>query len=60
MLVFRDPFCDTPETYIHRAETPAENDENPDQVTFSVMVYYGVKLWTMYYDPSSGKLCSFR
>lgn len=29
-------------------------------VTFTVMVYYIVKLWTMHYDPSSGRLCSFK
>eukprot|EP00903_Cladosiphon_okamuranus_P005784 g5731.t1 len=28
-------------------------------VTFSVMIFYGVQLWTMRYDSSSGRLCSF-
>eukprot|EP00752_Nemacystus_decipiens_P012610 g11167.t2 len=27
--------------------------------TFSVMLFYVVKLWTMHYDPSTGRLCSF-
>jgi len=29
------------------------------QVTLSVMVYYGIRLWTIHYDPSTGRLCGF-
>eukprot|EP00904_Undaria_pinnatifida_P005538 jgi/Undpi1/2113/HiC_scaffold_12.g05499.m1 len=28
-------------------------------VTLAMMLYYGMRLWLMYYDPATGKLCTF-
>ena len=30
------------------------------QVTLVMMAYYAMRLWIMYYDPSTGKLCTFK